>query len=73
MVEPYLRSYSRYFPQFMKLEGKLQHSKQAATCLYIQPDESNLCPPILFIKTISILSSTYVQIVHVMFPSCYFF
>jgi hypothetical protein len=65
MVEPYLRSYSRHFPQFMKLEGSLQHSKQAATCPYIQPDESNPLPPIIFIKTISIFSSTYVQIVHV--------
>jgi hypothetical protein len=51
MVEPYLRSYSRYSPQFVKLESSLQHSKQSATCPYLE----------IFL----IISSTYAQIIHV--------
>ena len=50
MAEPYLWSYSRHSPQFMELEGSLQHSKQPATCPSLKPDQSNPRPLLLFIK-----------------------
>ena len=50
MAEPYLWSYSRHSPQFMELEGSLQHSKQPATCPSLKPDQSNPRHLILFIK-----------------------